>query len=157
VKHVGLILASDVRLHVNLLRWSLADHDTLVDCILEAAGSLERGGVHGHRFGIQIVQIGTNPATANALDALRADLEGICVCLNLALAYGWSNVTPRTSCLSRHLIPSKAYSTLNTSSRLFLDAFVRLSMTYLVTNHPKQDLWKVHNLGQHPGHRPVRL
>lgn len=137
MKHVGLTVRSSVCLHAHLLHRSLADHDTLVDCILQAAGSLARGGVHEHRFGIQIVQIGTNPAAADALGALRADLEGIGVCLNLILAYGWSNVTPRTSCIARHVIQFKAYSTLNTSSRLFSDAFVRPSMTYLVTNHPE--------------------
>lgn len=52
-----------------------SDYDVLVQCIVDTARRLERAGVKEDRFGIQFLQIGTDPAAAQALRALDDDLE----------------------------------------------------------------------------------
>ena len=52
-----------------------ADHDVLVQCIVDTARRLERSCVKEDMFGIQFVQIGTDVAAAESLRALDFDLE----------------------------------------------------------------------------------
>lgn len=86
---------------------SLADYDILVRCIVETARRLERGTIKEDKFGVRFVQIGANAAAAEALGALRVELEGACnfrVCRNFTLAFRWSNAT-QGHCGLHHIRP----------------------------------------------------
>jgi len=145
-------------LHAHPLDRSSADYDILVQCIVDTARRLERAGVKEDRFGIQFVQIGTDPSAAQALRALDDDLEStynVRVCYILTLAYGGSDAIPRILWNLPHSTLIKVYLTLNTCSGFSSEVFARLSATPLVINtniryyRRRWDRCKMFYLGKH--------
>ena len=117
-----------------------ADHDVLVQCIVDTARRLERSCVKEDMFGIQFVQIGTDVAAAESLRALDFDLEAtykIRVRTVKVMGINKSILIPiiRTSWLLRHSTLVMASLTRSTCSRSSLAAFVkRLRLVPRVTS-----------------------